>query len=42
MPPYGVHPGRKLRTRMLANRAHLFVFMTNRDVPYTNSISGPA
>ena len=32
-------PGRKLRKRMLANRAHLFVFMTNRDVPYTNNIS---
>src|SRR6202035_5823848 len=27
-------PGRELRKRMLANRAHLFVFMTNRDVPY--------
>ena len=24
---------------MLANRAHLFVFMTNRAVPYTNNIS---
>jgi transposase len=32
-------PGRKLRKRMLANRAHLFVFMTRRDVPYTNNIS---
>lgn len=32
-------PGRKLRKRMLANRANLFVFMTNRDVPYTNNIS---
>lgn len=32
-------PGRKLRKRMLANRAHLFVFMTNRAVPYTNNIS---
>lgn len=32
-------PGRKLRNRMLANRAHLFVFMTRRDVPYTNNIS---
>ena len=30
---------RKLRKRMLANRAHLFVFMTRRDVPYTNNIS---
>jgi len=27
-------PGRKLRKRMAANRAHLFVFITNRDVPY--------
>jgi hypothetical protein len=26
-------PGRKLRKRMVANRAHLFVFMTHRDVP---------
>jgi transposase len=24
---------------MLANRAHLFVFMTRRDVPFTNNIS---
>jgi len=32
-------PGRKLRKRMAANRAHLFVFVTNRDVPYTNNIS---
>jgi transposase len=32
-------PGRKLHKRMLANRAHLFVFMTNRAVPYTNNIS---
>lgn len=32
-------PGRKLRNRMLANRAHLFVFMTRRDVPFTNNIS---
>jgi hypothetical protein len=31
-------PGRKLRNRMLANRAHLFVFMTNRAVPYTNNV----
>ena len=31
--------GRKLHKRMLANRAHLFVFMTNRAVPYTNNIS---
>jgi transposase len=32
-------PGRKLRNRMLANRGHLFVFMTRRDVPYTNNVS---
>jgi transposase len=32
-------PGRKLHKRMLANRAHLFVFMTNRAVPYTNNVS---
>jgi len=32
-------PGRKLRKRMLANRAHLFVFMTNRTVPATNNVS---
>jgi transposase len=32
-------PGRKLRNRMLANRGHLFVFMANRDVPYTNNAS---
>jgi transposase len=32
-------PGRKLHKRMLANRAHLFVFMTRRDVPYTNNVS---
>ena len=32
-------PGRKLRKRMLANRGHLFVFMTRRDVPTTNNIS---
>ena len=31
--------GRKLHKRMLANRAHLFVFMSNRAVPYTNNIS---
>ena len=31
--------GRKLHKRMLANRAHLFVFMTNRAVPPTNNIS---
>lgn len=32
-------PGRKLHKRMRANRAHLFVFMTNRAVPYTNNIA---
>ena len=32
-------PGRKLRKRIAANRAHLFVFMTNLDVPYTNNVS---
>jgi len=32
-------PGRKLHKRMRANRAHLFVFMTNRAVPYTNNAS---
>jgi transposase len=32
-------PGRKLRKRMAANRAHLFVFVTNRAVPYTNNVS---
>ena len=31
--------GRKLHKRMRANRAHLFVFMTNRAVPYTNNAS---
>ena len=32
-------PGRRLRKRIAANQAHLFVFVTNRDVPYTNNIS---
>lgn len=32
-------PGRKLRKRIAANRAHLFVFMTNRNVAYTNNVS---
>ena len=32
-------PGRKLRKRIAANRAHLLVFVTNRDVPYTNNVS---
>jgi transposase len=32
-------PGRKLHKRMLANRAHLFVFMTSRAVPATNNVS---
>lgn len=31
--------GRKLRKRIAANRAHLFLFVTNRDVPYTNNVS---
>ena len=31
--------GRKLHKRMLANRAHLFVFMSNRAVPCTNNVS---
>ena len=31
--------GRKLHKRMLANRAHLFVFMSNRAVPFTNNVS---
>ena len=32
-------PGRKLRKRIAANRGHLFVFVTNRRVPYTNNVS---
>jgi len=32
-------PGRKLRKRIAANRAHLFVFVTDRGVPYTNNVS---
>jgi transposase len=32
-------PGRKLRKRIAANRAHLFVFITNRGVSYTNNVS---
>lgn len=32
-------PGRKLRKGMLANRAHLFVFMIRQDVPATNNVS---
>ncbi len=32
-------PGRKLRKRIAGNRAHLFVFVTNRGVPYTNNVS---
>jgi transposase len=31
--------GRRLHKRMLANRGYLFVFMTNREVPYTNNVS---
>ena len=30
--------GRKLRKRTIANRGHLFVFVTDRDVPYTNNV----
>ena len=32
-------PGRKLRKRIAANRAHLFVFVTDRRVPATNNVS---
>jgi transposase len=32
-------PGRKLRKRIAANWAYLFVFVTNRQVPYTNNVS---
>jgi transposase len=32
-------PGRKLRKRIAANRDHLFVFVTSREVPYTNNVS---
>jgi transposase len=35
----GTLPGRKLRKRIAANRGHLFVFVTNRCVPYTNNVS---
>lgn len=31
-------PGRKRPERMLANRAHLFVFMSNQAVPYTDRV----
>jgi transposase len=31
--------GQKLRKRIAANRVHLFVFVTNRAVPYTNNVS---
>jgi hypothetical protein len=31
-------PGRKLRKRIAANRVHLFVFITNREVPYQQRI----
>ncbi len=30
-------PGRRLRRRIAASRGHLFVFVTNRDVPDTNN-----
>lgn len=36
--PLGV-AGEKLRKPILANRGHLFVFMTRRDVPATNNVS---
>jgi len=32
-------PGRKLCKRIAANRGHLFVFVTNRSVPFTNNVS---
>jgi transposase len=35
----GTGPGRKLRKRIAANRGNLFVFVTNRRVPYTNNVS---
>jgi transposase len=35
----GTEPGRKLRKRIAANRGHLFVFVINRCVPYTNNVS---
>ena len=35
----GTSPGRKLRKRIAANRGNLFVFVTNRCVPYTNNVS---
>jgi transposase len=31
--------GRKLRKRIAANLAHLFVFVTDRNVPYTKTMS---
>jgi transposase len=32
-------PGRKLHKRMLANRAHQFLFVSNRAVPCTKNVS---
>ena len=32
-------PGCRLHKRMARNRDHLFVFVTNRMVPYTNNVS---
>jgi transposase len=32
-------PGCRLRKRIAANRAHLFVFVTRRGVPFTNNVS---
>ncbi len=36
--PIGEH-GRKMRQRIANHPAHLFVFVTNRAVPYTNNVS---
>jgi transposase len=33
------HAGEKLRRRIARDRAHLFVFVTDRDVPSTNNVS---
>ena len=35
-------PGRRLHKRMLANRAHLFVFVTNRAVPCRIPTTSPS
>lgn len=39
MNPPETRAGQKLYRQILGARAHLFVFVTNRDVPYTNNIS---